>query len=140
MNALIIIGTVIFVLYLIFRLVFVRNEPIVQDAEISFKSKQINSNPNNAELYCKRGFKLLQRGGNYMINGDSENANLSYQNAMNDFEKAIELDPQMGEAYCYKGMIQWARNDNVNARFTLLKSEELGYKRATEIMIDYGMR
>jgi tetratricopeptide (TPR) repeat protein len=140
MDILIIIGTVIFTIYLIYRLFFIRHEPLVQDLEIKIKSKQIKKNPNNAEYYFQKGFKLLQRGNNYLASNDGEKANECYGNAKDDFEKCIEIDPQMGEAYCYKGLVEWFRNDEVYARFSLLEAEKLGSKKATELINEFGLR
>jgi len=140
MSTLITIGVIIFIIYVIYRIAFIRREPFVQDTEIAFKSKQIYSNPDSAELYSQRGLKFLQRGGNYLYQRDEENANLYYQKAMEDFEKALELNPKLAEAYYYKGMILWARKDDIGAYYTLVEAEKLGYQQATQFMIEQGLR
>gem|GEM_PF-2815864 len=140
MSTLITIGVIIFIIYLLYRVVFVRREPIVQDAEIAFKSKQIYSDPNNPELYSKRGLKFLHRAGNYLFQRDEENANNYYQKALEDFNKAIELNSRYAEAYYYKGIILWTMKDDIEAYYTLVEAEKLGYRKATQFIIDQGMR
>ena len=140
MSTLITIGVIIFAIYIVYRLVFIRNEPVVQDVEIGIMSKQIYSNPNDPELYSKRGLKYLQRSGNYLAQGDQVNANHYYQLSLEDFDKVIELNPNIAEAYYYKGMILWARKDDSGAYYTLIEAEKLGYQKATQFILDQGMR
>jgi len=140
MSTLLTIGVIIFAIYITYRLIFIRNEPLVQDAEIGTKSKQIYSNPNDPELYSKRGLKYLQRAGNYLAQGDQVNADHYYQLSLEDFDKAIELNPNLAEAYYYKGMILWARKDDSGAYYTLIEAEKLGYKKATQFMLENRIR
>ena len=140
MGTIITISVVFFVIYIIYKIIFIRSNTLVQDIEIGIKSKQIYSNPDNAKLYAQRGLKFLQRAGNYLQHQDLENATIYYDKALDDFDTAIDINPKLAEAYYYKGIILWVKKDDIGAYYTLLEAEKLGYYKATQFIKDQGMR
>ncbi len=141
MGTLLTIGLIIFIIYIVYRLFFIKSESFVQNAEIGIKSKQIYSNPDNPELYLKRGIVFARRGYNYQFNSnDLENASKYYRLAEEDYNKAIELKPNYAEAYFQKGILLWAKKQDTESYYTLVEAEKLGYTEATKFIAQNGMR
>jgi Flp pilus assembly protein TadD len=47
--------------------------------------------------------------------------------AMADFNRAVELNPQMGEIYYFRGLCYAAKGNNAQAQQDIQKSKALGY-------------
>ena len=50
-----------------------------------------------------------------------------YQDAIQDFDKAIEIEPNYAEAYYYRGNAKQSLDDKVGACLDWGKAAELGY-------------
>ncbi len=84
------------------------------------KDKKQGKKPTSAKDFIKSGEEKLEKR--------------DYQNALLDFEKAIELDKKSGQAYFGIGNAKFAQGEQDNACVAWKKSLKLGYKKSKEML------
>jgi tetratricopeptide (TPR) repeat protein len=60
-----------------------------------------------------------------------------FQEAIQDFEKAIEIDPYFAKAYNNRGLVKFNLGDKNGACLDWNKADELGYVEAYDLIIEY---
>jgi len=66
----------------------------------------------------------------YKNSGNAKRDLLDYKGAIEDYTKAIELNPNYADAYYTRGITKIAVGDKVGGCTDLSKAEELGHSRA----------
>ena len=103
----------------------VSTETIYNDIYGFIRNQSIHIHRNaHTELY--RGFACQQRGDEATT---SEKKQKCYKEAVKHYTQSIELDPNLGGAYCNRGIIHVNRNDYENAIIDLDKAIELDFNK-----------
>ncbi len=90
-----------------------------EDTILDF-STTITMNPDNPSYYKNRGLVY------YKIQ--------NYDLALLDYDKALSISPQYGEALYRKSQVFWALGDTKNALFSAKKAIEYGYTISEEYL------
>lgn len=79
----------------------------LNEAEIEkIFEQEISSNPNNAEVYIKRGYAFATHS---MADGENQ---IFFDEAIADFTKAIKIDPKATDAYLRRAGLYSQKNDH----------------------------
>jgi len=91
---------------------------------IEYFSKVIEINPGFSEAYVGRGtaYSRLNDAG-----ADSSFYDKQANNAILDFDKAIELDPKDGLAYYHRAITKYNMGNNSESLLDIGKAKELGF-------------
>ena len=73
----------------------------------------------------------------YFDRGVSKYELQDYRGAIQDYSKAIELDPSFADAYFNRGLVKYALNDIDGACLDWSKAGELGYYDAYDRIKEY---
>lgn len=93
---------------------------------IEYFSKVIKMNPNFSEAHVNRGTAYSR-----LRNPDAADSlkflDEQINNAILDFDKAIELDPKNGYAYYNRAVAKWMKGVSEEAVLDIKKAKELGF-------------
>ncbi len=91
----------------------------------------------NAKNYGSHDSKVLElvssdnnKAGKYLQSGDAENSSGDYKEAIEDYNRAIEIDPKYAETYCNRGVARYHLGDKQGALKDLNKAIELNQRYA----------
>lgn len=101
-------------------------------------TKKLMGDPNGAMEHIDEAIDLQNKDDEnpalYKLRGNIYVLINDYPRAIEDYNKAIELDNNFAEAYFNRGMAQILHSNRADACYDLQKSMELGYLKATEKM------
>ncbi len=101
-------------------------------------TKKLMGDPNGAMKHIDEAINLQKKDNEnpalYKLRGNIYVLINDYPRAIEDYNKAIELDNNFAEAYFNRGMAQILQSNRADACYDLQKSMELGYLKATEKM------
>jgi tetratricopeptide (TPR) repeat protein len=126
------------------------------DSALYFFNEAIAASPSSAEAYFRRALvkeKLNDLDGAnkdydqaiaidpqpvyYSNRGLNKSIKGNHQDAIGDFNKALELDPDYMQAYMNRGTAYHYMGDSVNACQDVGKAYELGFKLARQFLEEY---
>ncbi|TAE75825.1 MAG: tetratricopeptide repeat protein [Bacteroidetes bacterium] len=93
-----------------------------------------NSSTKIVEKEEKKKLKNPNSAKDFIKNGEQKLEKRDYQNALLDFEKAIQLDTKNGQAYFGIGNAKFAQGEQDEACKAWRKALELGYKKSKEML------
>lgn len=91
---------------------------------IEYFSKIIKMNPNFSEAYVNRGtaYSRIKNPDAAILFYDEQT-----NNAISDFDKAIEIDPKNGYAYYNRAVAKYIKGDSSESLLDIKKAKELGF-------------
>lgn len=130
---------ILVLLHAIYKISKATNLPLIVDLRIAFYSKKILLREND-EFYLKRGIAYTTRGRRLIHKQKDSEAKIYLEKALSDFNSAIELNKLNDDAFYQKGLLMILFDNSVHAYEAFTEAENLGHKKATEAIIENGMR
>lgn len=104
------------------------------DEAISYFTRAINDNPNDAIAYNNRGLayskrpEILRNISHSYLPDDDYHIRSNYALAISDYTKAIEINPNYAEAYANRALVYYIKKEYDKSWDDVHKAETLGFK------------
>ena len=129
----------IIVVHALYKISKISSLPFIVDSKIALYTKRILLSERD-ELYLKRGLCYFKRGISFLSRDKVIEANIYFAKAISDFDSSIELNKLNDEAYFQKGLLMILLNNSLEAYEALIEAESLGHRKATQTIVENGMR